>query len=172
MKKHLHTAVLTLILTAALLLCACAGGSFRNDLTAADVADKLTAALPQTGRHAVADDYISYSAFGEDKDLLLEKTDSHVILIADNSDMNIDEIGVFHVTSASDVAAVRALLEEYTAAQALRWKDLLVGYNPGESPKLDHAGVKVCGQYVLYTVLSGADTETAQSEFEKLLKAE
>lgn len=168
MKIRLSLTVL--LLTAALLLGACSGSAYRNDLSAADAAGAVSDALPAIGRHAAGDDYISVSAFGSDRDWLLDKTDSHVILLADDSDMNIDEIGVFHVTDPKDVSRVKSILNDYVKAQSMRLKDLLTSYNPGELPKLDEAEVEVCGQYVMYTILSDADTDAAEDAFERLLE--
>ena len=48
-------------------------------------------------------------------------------------------------------------------------KPLLESYNPDELPKLDYATVNVMGRYVMYTILSSADTTTAGSAMEKAL---
>ena len=168
--KIARLTLLSLLLCASLLFCACADDVYRNDVSAAAAADAVSAALPQIGRHAASDDYVSVSAFGEDRDWLLDKTDSRVILLADDSDVNIDEIGIFHVTDAKDVSRVKAILDEYVRSQKMRLKDLLISYNPGELPKLDEAEVEVCGQYVMYTILSDADTDTAEDAFERLLE--
>ena len=168
--KLIRLTLLSVLICAALLLSACSDDRYRDDVSVGDAADAVSAALPQIGRHAASDDYVSVSAFGSDRDWLLDKTDGHVILLADDSDMNIDEIGIFHVADAKDVSRVKAILGDYVRSQTMRLKDLLISYNPGELPKLDEAEVEVCGQYVMYTILSDADTDAAEDAFEQLLE--
>ena len=163
--------LLLAVLTVSLLFSAC-GQSYRNDLTAQDVANSVLSALPAgEGRHVAGQGYVSASSFGEKYTDLREKTDGYVIYLSDASDTNIDEIGVFHVVESGDVSGLKKILEEYVKAQQLRLKDLLESYNPDELPKLDNAQVTVCGNYILYTILSDSDTATAKEAFAKALKA-
>lgn len=171
----MKTRILTLtalLLSLACLLISCGSTEWRDDLSAGQAAGLVSAAVSGSagGRHTADEDFISESSFGAGRAVLFEKTDSRVILLSDRSDVNIDEIGVFHVASAADVNAVRDVLKDYIASQKLRMKSLLESYNPTEIPKLDNASVKVCGQYVMYTILSAADTEAAQTAFEQALK--
>ena len=170
--KHTLRVLLTLLLALAMALplVACNGGSYRDDLTAAQLTDDITAALPAgDGWRQVSDSYISPSSWGEDYADYLAKVADYRILVSENSDMNVDEVGVFVCKSAQDAKAVKKFAENYLAAKALQLKPLLESYNPDELPKLDNATVTVMGRYVVYTILSTADTATAGSAAEKAL---
>jgi hypothetical protein len=149
---------------------ACDGGSWRDDLTAAQVCDSVVSAIPsEDGWRAVSDKYISPSSWGEDYTDYLEKVAEYRIVVSENSDMNIDEVGVFLCKSEKDANAVKEFCENYLNAKALQLKPLLKSYNPDELPKLDYATVNVMGRYVMYSILSSSDTTTAGSALEKAL---
>ena len=161
---------LLLALTLILPLAACDGGKYRDDLTAAQLTDSITAALPAgDGWRQVSNAYISPSSWGEDYADYLAKVDEYRILVSENSDMNIDEVGVFLCKTEKDAKAVKGFVENYLAAKAAQLKPLLESYNPAEMPKLNNATVTVLGRYVVYTILSSADTATAGSAAEKAL---
>ena len=161
---------LLLALCLALPLTACDGGKFRDDLTAAQVCDAVTAALSaEDGWRQVSENYISPSSWGEDYADYLAKVTEYRIVVSENSEMNVDEVGVFLCKSEKDAKAVKEFCENYLAAKALQMKHLLESYNPDELPKLDYATVNVMGRYVMYTILSSADTTTAGSAMEKAL---
>lgn len=161
---------LLLALCLALPLTACDGGNFRDDLTAAQVCNAVTNALPAgDGWRQVSENYISPSSWGEDYADYLEKVSEYRIVVSENSDMNIDEVGVFLCKSEKDAKAVKEFCENYLTTKALQMKSLLESYNPDELPKLDYATVNVMGRYVMYTILSSADTTAAGSAMEKAL---
>ncbi|MBO5511587.1 MAG: DUF4358 domain-containing protein [Clostridia bacterium] len=161
---------LLLALCLALPLTACDGGSFRDDLTAAQVCDAVTAALSaEDGWRQVSENYISPSSWGEDYADYLEMVAEYRIVVSENSEINIDEVGVFLCKSEKDAKAVKTFCENYLAAKALQMKRLLESYNPDELPKLDYATVNVMGRYVMYSILSSADTTAAGSAMEKAL---
>ena len=155
---------LLLTLTLILPLISCDSGKYRDDLTATQLTDSITAALPAgDGWRQVSDAYISPSSWGEDYADYLAKVEAYRILVSENSDMNVDEVGVFLCKTEKDVKAVKSFAENYLAAKTLQLKPLLESYNPDELPKLDNATVTVMGRYVIYTILSSADTATAGS---------
>ena len=161
---------LLLAMTLTLPLVACNSGSWRDDVTATQLTDSITAALPAgDGWRQVSDAYISPSSWGEDYADYLAKVEEYRILVSENSDMNIDEVGVFVCKSEKDAKAVKEFAENYLAAKALQFKPLLESYNPDELPKLDYATVNVMGRYVVYTILSSTDTTVAGSAAEKAL---
>lgn len=169
-------------LALALILCLCSLSAltactkkeaYRNDITAQYALTTLVASFPSGNGHiAVDSDFINASAFGEDYRKLIDACEDWSIMIADDQNKNIDQIGVFHVRDASDVKTCRKIIEEYVESQKLYLSDLLDSYNPGEKPKLDNAKVTVCGNYILYTILTSDDTKSVQKAFEDLLKAE
>ena len=161
---------LLLTLTLILPLISCDSGKYRDDLTATQLTDSITAALPAgDGWRQVSNAYISPSSWGEDYADYLAKVDEYRILVSENSDMNVDEVGVFLCKTEKDVKAVKSFAENYLAAKTLQLKPLLESYNPDELPKLDNATVTVMGRYVIYTILSSADTATAGSAAESAL---
>lgn len=171
MKYTLRTLLcLLLALCLALPLAACDGGTWRDDLTAAQLSNSVTAALPAgDGWRQVSENYVSPSSWGEDYADYLEKVAEYRIVVSENSDMNIDEVGVFLCKSEKDAKAVKEFCENYLNAKALQLKPLLESYNPDELPKLDYATVNVMGRYVMYSILNSADTTAAGSAMEKAL---
>ena len=161
---------LLLALCMTLPMTACDSGSWRDDLTASQACNAVTDALPTgDGWRQVSENYISPSSWGEDYADYLDKVTEYRIVVSENSDMNIDEIGVFLCKSEKDAKAVKTFCESYLTAKALQLKPLLESYNPDELPKLDYAAVKVTGRYVMYSILSSADTASAASALEKAL---
>ena len=164
---------LLLALSAILSFTACDGGSWRDDRTAAEVCDAVTASLSATdGWRQVSENYISASAWGEDYADYMAKVTEYRIVVSENSDMNIDEVGIFRCKSEKDAKAVGQFAENFLATKKLQMTSLLESYNPAELPKLDYATVNVMGCYVMYTVLGSADTTVAGSALEKALTPE
>ena len=164
MKKWL---VLTLAFVLTFGLCACERNEYRHDLTAAQVMERVLSVLPsEQGYREVTEQYINTSTWGETCYELMDKVADYRIVVAQNADENINEIGVFHVKETGDVGALTAMVETFVVGQTLRYADLLSNYNPRELPKLDEAEVKVCGTYVFYSILSDEHTHKAQDAFE------
>lgn len=164
--------LLCLLLALCLLvpMTACNSGNWRGDLTATQVRDAVAASLNASdGWKSVSENYISPSSWGEDYADYLDKVTDYSITVSENSDMNIDEIGVFRCKSQADAQAVKTFCENYLATKKLQMTPLLESYNPGELPKLDYAAVNVIGCYVMYTVLDSASTTVAGSAMEKAL---
>ena len=158
-----------LLLTAT--ACDTPSGNWRDDLTSTAVSDTVKAALPaEEGWEGVSDDYISPSAWGEDYADYLALVEDHCITLSAESDMNVDEWGVFRLKNAGDAARLRSFVNTYLEAKKLRMTPLLESYNQPELPKLDCAKVTVCGTYVFYTILDAEDTATAHKAFEEAVK--
>lgn len=171
MKYTLRTLVcLLMALCLTLPLVSCDSGNWRDDLTAAQACNAVTDTLPAgDGWRQVSENYISPSSWGEDYTDYLDKVAEYRIVVSENSDMNIDEVGVFLCKSEKDAKAVKEFCENYLNAKTLQLKPLLESYNPDELPKLDYATVNVIGRYVMYSILSSADTTAAGSALEKAL---
>ncbi len=168
--KKIFPCLLALTLALTLVLSGCGQDSYTTTLSADKVADKLLEVL--SGRYHGADaDYISESRFGANYRDLTEKCYDHIILLSDDEETNIDQIGVFHVINKSDVSGVADAVTSFVEAEKLRLRDLLTSYNPGELPKLEQAQVKVCGTYVFYSFLSEAETSAAITALEQTLRA-
>jgi hypothetical protein len=144
--------------------------NWRDDLSAVSVSNSVKAALPaEDGWEAVSDDYISPSAWGEDYADYLEKVDGYCIMVAENSDVKIDEVGVFLCKTEKDAKAIKTFAENYLATKKLQLTPLLESYNPEEIPKLEAAAVHTVGRYVLYTIADSADVAAAVAALEKAL---
>ncbi len=151
-------------------LVSCGGEKYRNDLTSAQVMEQIKAAIPsEEGYRQVSDGFISESSWGANYTVLLENVTDHYIAVSEKSDMNVDEIGVFHVKDGSKVDDLKTIVSDYVKARTMQHRDLLVSYNPAELPKLDEAEVKVCGNYIYYSILSEERTELAENAFEAAL---
>lgn len=173
--KHIIRSLASLLSLLILLsaFTACDGGNWRNDVAAAEVSRQVEAALPAgDGFESVSDAFISASSWGEDYADYMKLVAEHRIFISANSDMNVDEVGIFRTESAKDASKIKGFVEKYLEAKKLRMTPLLESYNQAELPKLDCAEVTVCGNYVLYTILNATDTTAAHSAFEKSLQAE
>ena len=154
------------------LLTACGGSKYRDDLTSAQVVESIQAAIPaEEGYRQVSGGYISASMWGENYSTLLENVSDWCIIVSEKSDVNIDEVGVFHVSDSAMVSSLKAIVETYVEGQTLRFRDLLASYNPDELPKLEEATVIVCGNYIYYSILSESRTEDAKVAFEDALTA-
>lgn len=172
--KYMRKFVAALLALTLLMLAAVScGQAYRNDLTAEQVMNTVLAAIPsEEGYRQVSDGYISSSTWGESYQALLDKAPDRYIVISEKSDMNINEVGVIHVTNASDVSEVKAVVEAFVEGQKLRYQSLLESYNPDELPKLEEAEVEVCGNYIFYSILTASDTDKALTAFEDAVKAE
>jgi hypothetical protein len=161
---------LLLALCLTLPLISCGGGKYNNGLSAANLCDSITAELAtEDGWRAVSDNYISPSSWGEDYADYLEKVAEYRIVVAENAEMNIDEVGVFLCKSEKDAKDIKTFCENYLSAKTLQLTPLLESYNPHELHKLDYAAVTVLGRYVVYTILSPANTASAETAMEKAL---
>ncbi len=166
-RRVLIGALLTALLLTVLIAC---GGSYRNDLTSSEVMASVKATLPAGDGYRVAGDgFINGSDWGDDYEKLVNALADRQILLSESSDTNIDEVGVLRIQSGKSVSDARAIVEDYLAAKKLRMKPLLESYNPNEIPKLDQARVTVCGQYILYTILSAEETGEAHEAFSSAL---
>lgn len=173
--KHLRPlALLTLCALLLMLpLTACESSNWKDDLTAASLTATIKSSLPAgDGWDTVSDDYVSPSAWGEDYADYLSLVTDYVITVSAESDMNVDEMGIFHAGNAKDAAKIKSFTQKYLEGKKLRMAPLLESYNQAELPKLDCAKVTVCGNYVLYTILSAEDTTAAHTAFETALKGE
>ena len=171
--KLIRTAALILsIITLSLACIACADkGNYRDDLTSADLMQKIEAALPAAdGYVSVSDGFISSSTWGEEYTALLDAVSDWKICISAQADSNVDEFGVFRVKNPDRVSEVSDIVKSYISAQQLRLPAILDMYNPDEIPKVENAKVLVCGNYVLYTILDDEATGKAQSACKDALK--
>ena len=158
-----------LCLCAALTACSPAR-TYRNDYTAAQLMNDLAEAVPsEAGYRAVERDYLA-SNLGDDAKLIEQHVTDWDVRVSDRSDAHPDQIMILHVNDASDqLPAVTDAVHRYGEILQTRSRDYFRMYAPEEVSKLDNLSVKVCGNYILLTVLNEQQTAKAHAAFERAL---
>lgn len=157
--------------TTALLLCACvlasllaacsSSSGYRDDVAVNDLAAAVESKISSTDLLSPDDSYVS-GTMKIDAGSYKE----YVIKIA-STGTAIDEFGIFRCSDESSAKTVEAAAKAYIQTRTDSW---MPEYRPQEFPKMQNAEVKVCGNYVIYAILSDADREAAFSAFESALK--
>ena len=159
MKNFQKIIALVLTVTAlCALLCGCGGGKVK-DVPVNELADKVCAAL---GKSDMADPGANYVK-GYMKHSPEEIGD--YVILKNVMGTNIDEFGIFKA-GTMDAAALKEMINGYIKILQDSW----MNYQPEEEPKLKGAEIRTVGDYVMYTILSDADKETAFKAFESALK--
>ena len=169
--KTLHA--IPIFLCILLTFSACSTTVYRDDKTATELVACVEQAVPtESGYRSVEPDYLSPSAFGEDIDLIQTHVTDWAIALSDRSDAHPDEILVFHVPGGAPdtLRAVTDAVVRYKERLKQRLGDYYRMYAPEELDKLENASVKVCGNYVLMTILDEQQTRAAHTSFETALK--
>lgn len=168
MKKNKIYLVLCAVLMLSLLAaCGGAGGSkssYRDDVAVTDIGASFDAVLSSGADMAeLSDTYIT----GIMK-MDVSNYEEYCIKIATKG-TNIDEYGIFKGSDAKHTATIETAVKEYLQLRIDTW---MSEYMPEEYPKLENAEVKVCGNYVMYAILSDAERASVSDTFENSLKAE
>ncbi len=152
-------------LIAALLLCliltlnACS--SLRSDVEVATLTSAVLAKVSTQGGFTAADsDYVDLE-FAK-PDVISANVDQWMIC-ASTSSSTVDEFGIFRVKDGGDVSAIKAEVSDYVQSMQVKLEVYLDMYDPAEKTKLENAQVTVYGNYVVYTMLSDADTTALMS---------
>ena len=150
-------------------LSGCASAAYRDDRTASEVLSCVEQAIPtDTPYRRAEDDYVSASAFGDDLELVQQQVSDWAIAPSQRTDLYPDEIAVFH--AAGNPKQVAAALRRHGRSLTDRLSDYYRMYAPEQLPKLGNVSVKVCGRYVLMTVLDEQQTQAAHKAFEETLQ--
>ena len=155
-KKYIS--LLLAVCALAALLAGCGGAKTKN-VPVKDLSDAVCAAL---GKSDMADPGANYVK-GYMKHSPEEIGD--YIILKNVIGTNIDEFGIFKA-GTMDAAALKTMIEGYIKILQDSW----MNYQPEEEPKLKGAEIRTVGDYVMYTILSDADKETAFKAFESALK--
>lgn len=160
--------LLLILSTVFCLFCACGGSkdTYKDDVSPTTLIDKLTAALPQADGYDTGAADADYYAFYFNSDPAI---DAYAFAFSSSSS-DVSEMGVLHVTKEEDVEHVKTLAENYITAQKSFYGSFAQTYNASEMDKLDAAAVHVCGHYVLFTILTKKDTQTALDIVQKTLR--
>ena len=155
MKKRyvqLISAVLCVIVIAS--LCACSK-SYSDSFSASELAAQIEVAVPVTNGYVDAeDDFVDFNMPGAS-----ELCTDYVVKLS-YSDVDMNEFGVFRAKSEADAKKVAELCQKYLDKAN---SGMIGDYNPTELPKIEDAKVVIYGKYVIYTVLTAKDHNTANS---------
>ena len=158
MKKIL---LLTLLLVVIVCAVSCGGEStYKTDVKTTDIASTIQSKLSNAGVLVAADELYLSSFNPAYTSLISEWT-----VLYSSTGTLFDEFGVFKVDNAADTDGIVTMINEYIQYRV----DADMGYVPAELPKIKDAKTKVCGNYVIYTFLSDADTTSAFEAFEAAL---
>ena len=149
------------ILVPLLLICSCSSGAYTDTLSCEEIRKRII------------------SAVGDEEYLELDSGDAEYYFSLDgcreysvrysSSTNDIGEFGIFH---AEDEEAALELLEEcreYVRDKQTEQRAFIQSYAPTELKKLDGAEAFRFGNYVIFTVLEGNDSEQVKTSVEKLL---
>ena len=149
-----------LTLSLILLFSACHKRSYRNDLSAAELAGSLSGVLGMD------------ADFG-DGSLLSDQIEvpesADLTVCTAKSGMNIDEFGIWR---ADNPAEARRLLETYLEESYRQNKSYYDSYIPEQTAKLRDAEVRVFGSYAVYAILNPEQKAVFFPAAEKLLSSD
>ncbi len=151
------TLIAALLLCLALTLSACS--SYRSDVAVSDLSSAVLGAVSTQGGFTATDaDYVSLEF--TTPDVITDNVQEWTICVSTSS-QTVDEFGIFRVKEGGDVNAVKAEVEKYAQALQVELEVFLEMYDPAEKTKLENAQVFVFGNYVVFTMLTDADTTAA-----------
>ncbi|MGM9681747.1 MAG: DUF4358 domain-containing protein [Eubacteriales bacterium] len=159
--------ILVLILASTLLLSCCTRNRapvYRNDLTAAEIADRIAGDLPDFDNLSDYSDEDIAFYLGIPADLASDQS----VRVQTNS-VSIDEFGVFKAENDSQAEELENLLQNYLDSSLEGKREWLESYNPTEMDKLEEAEIKRYGSYVVYLILDRADRRVAKENVTKIL---
>ena len=159
MRKYMK---LFAVICACLLICSCAQKKYRSDVSCRELCDLAQNSI---------DDGLEYEEYGESHlkyefgDGALGADDFCIVYSVKVEDIN--EIGVFFADGEERVKEIAKDCREYLEDMRENKGAFISSYAPLEMPKLDKAGVRVYGNYVIYAV---TDEDLAENAFEEIEK--
>ena len=137
--------------------------AYKDDVSTAAISESITAKIPVDGGYDFSDaDFLTYYFEGN------TAIDDFVIA-ASSASSDVNEFGILHVNDIEQIAEVDKMAQVYLSNQRDFLSTFLNTYNAAEMAKLESMQVRVFGNYVVYTILSEADTETVMSLVEAML---
>ena len=157
---------LALLLTVSLIACG-KTVNYRDDISVDDLSATVSALIPAEGGYDMSgEDFLKYY-FDFEHDHAI---DGYAIA-SSSASSNVNEYGILHVNDAEQVSAVAELAEVYLSNQRDFLSTFLNTYNAEEMAKLEQMQVRVFGNYIVFTILSEADTETVMNALADKLTA-
>lgn len=160
------TLIAAMLLCLALTLTACS--SYRNDVAVTDLTPVVLEVVSTQDGYVSADaDYVSLEFKTPS---VIDANVAEWMICASVSQTTVDEFGIFRVKEGGDVNAVKAEVETYVQILQVKMEVFLDMYDPAEKTKLENAQVFVFGDYVVYTMLTDADTTAATNAIKAALE--
>ena len=160
------TLITTLLLCLMMTLNACS--SYHDDVDVNDLTSEILNSVSTQGGYTAMDELFLSLEFANPS--LIESDVSEWMICASNSQSTVDEFGIFHVKEGGDVEAVKAEVWDYVQATQVKLEVFLDMYEPAEKTKLENAQVFVFGNYVVFTMLTEADTTAATGAIKTALE--
>ena len=167
-----RTLTLLLALTLILLpLTACGGDktAYRDDMSADSLSDTVLALIPVEGGYDMLEGETGENFLKYYFDFDGRYTIDTYAVAASAASSDVNEYGIIHVNDPKQVAEVEKLAKAYLENQRDFLSTFVNTYNAAEMAKLESAAVRVFGNYVVFTLLSEADTEAVMSAVEQAL---
>jgi hypothetical protein len=154
-----------IIIVAAFALYGCGADESRlqvnADIEVADIAASADSIIKSGGKLSAVDDAYIKGMMNIDASLIDEYT-----LKIQTSGTEIDQYGIFKVTDKANFDNVKKALEAYLDTLRNSWDDF--NYLPSEAPKLANAAIYTAEPFLIYTVMSEADTTAFITKFEEM----
>ena len=152
MKKIIMITAMLLCLVMSLNACS----SIRDDVPVSELTSAVLGAVSTQGGFTAADaDYVSLEFGNPD---VISQNVSEWTICASTSSQTVDEFGIFHVKDGADLDAVKQEIWDYMEATKIKLEVYLEMYEPSEKDKLYNSQLMICGNYIIYTFLTDADT--------------
>lgn len=152
------------IFICATLLTSCSSKEYRKDIGCLELCDlAIESFSDKKGYSEYSANFIEYE-FGENA----QNADDSAILYSEKVE-DINEIGIFFADDEDDVRDIAKDCRKYLEDMKENKRAFISSYAPTELPKLDSAGVKICGNYVIYCILDKDTADIVYDEIEKRL---
>ncbi len=147
--------ILIIAVSLLLSLFSCSGkGEYSDSVPCAEILDSVEEQLPiNLGYESFDAEHVKY--YFDDTKAFDDKALRYSVLSED-----INEFGVFHAPDEKSRDELEALIKKYFAELLETRRAFITSYAPKELTKLEHAEVKVFGNYVAYAILDSDDRET------------
>ena len=164
--KRILSLALALLLTVSIVACG-KTVHYRDDVSVDDLSATVSALIPVEGGYDMSgEDFLKYYF-----DFEHDHTIDGYAIASSSASSNVNEYGILHINDAEQVSEVAELAEVYLSNQRDFLSTFLNTYNAEEMAKLEKMQVQVFGNYVVYTILSEADTQAVMNAIEAKLTA-
>ena len=164
MTKRILSLALALLLTFSLAACG-KTVAYRDDVSVDELSAIVSALIPTEGGYDMSgEDFLKYYF-----DFDHRHTIDGYAIAASAASSDVNEYGILHLSDPEQVSTVDELAQVYVENQRDFLSTFLNTYNAAEMAKLEQMQVHVFGNYVVYTILSEADTQAVMNAIEEKL---